>query len=250
MTSGLEMSEITTLVTAETEPETVRIVSAVLKEGDSFVIAGAHQGFYASLAASLVGPSGVVYAFEPEPTNFGILVETMEPFLNARLFNHCLGDRDCKAPFFVNSDNNGGHALWDVSRHSANEKTRSAKLTAETQVKRLDDVLEDEELSALKLILFDMEGSEHSALKGAINTIADNDVPYIICEVNEFALKQCGSSQEQMRDFLSMYGYVPYLIGDVTGDQLREISHNQHVVLTDDVGSIVFNVLFSRKGAV
>ena len=45
------------------EPETLRIFDAVLKEGDSVIIAGAHQGFFVLYLAALVGKTGKVYAF-------------------------------------------------------------------------------------------------------------------------------------------------------------------------------------------
>ena len=107
------------------EPETTRIFDAVLKEGDSVIIAGAHQGYFVSYMANLVGKSGRVFAFEPEPKNFGILSETVKGLDNVEIFNFAIGDKKAKANFYVNSDNDGGHALWDVSTHPSNEKTRA-----------------------------------------------------------------------------------------------------------------------------
>jgi FkbM family methyltransferase len=231
------------------EPETQRIFNKVLEEGDRCIIAGAHQGLFVTLAASLVGPSGRVYGFEPERENFSLLKENTQYFhypYNIFLYNLALGEVNRKAPFFVNKDNDGGHALFDVRKFAVNVKTIAEPESYTVDVKRLDDVLEDEDLSRLRLCLFDVEGAEHSVLKGAINTITDNEVPYIICEINNPALEQCNTSQKGLRDYMAMYGYKTYL---VQIDGVFEINKDFVIKQSDYVES-VFNVLFSRVGPV
>lgn len=49
-------------------PETRWLLSQ-LREGDVFIDVGAHVGYYTLLAASRVGPTGAVHAFEPLPDN-------------------------------------------------------------------------------------------------------------------------------------------------------------------------------------
>src|SRR5690606_10064538 len=93
------------------EPETIRVMNAVLEEGDSVLIAGAHQGYFAEHCLNL---GCKVYAFEPEVTNFSIL-ESKVKGRNVELFNVALGDRKASAILYVNTDNDGGHALWDIS---------------------------------------------------------------------------------------------------------------------------------------
>ena len=230
------------------EPETQRIFRKVLKEGDQCVVAGAHRGFFASLAASMVGPSGQVYAFEPELNNFMELVTNTGEFGNVQRFNFALCDRDRMAPFFINKDNDGGHALFDVRCFKNNVLTMADPQTYEVQVKRLDDVLGDEDMSRLKLCLFDVEGAEHSVLKGAINTITDNNVPYIICEINNPALEKCHTSQKELRSYMAMYGYKTYLIEP---HKTTEIAAGSDVMArVDEHTETVFNVLFSRRGPV
>ena len=244
------MSDFITPETEGYERDTRRIMNTVLKEGDQFIIAGAHRGHYASVAASLVGATGKVYAFEPEPVNFDLLKLKMEPFENTKLFNFGLGNKNCTEKFFINSDNHGGHAFWDVSRNVNNIKTIAEKITITSEIKKLDDVLEDEDLSKLKLILFDMEGFEYHALKGAVNILADSNVPYIICEVNNDALHQCGVSQLVLKDFLRLCGYKAFLIHDYTGESPTEISSDKTIHAACGSTYVVFNVLFSRNGKV
>lgn len=230
------------------EPETRRIMGVVLKEGDSFLIAGAHQGGLAMYAASLVGPKGKVYAFEPESGNYEILKKMVEPFKNVKTYNFALGDREREAMLFLNGDNSGGHALFNVALHASNVKTRKNPLTTKVQVKTLDDVLSDVDLSSLKLILLDAEGAEHSIIKGGINTIVDYDIPYIICEINDFAMNQCNTCQTSLRAYMDMYGYRCYAIAD---DKCVDTKTGTDIECATTEGqAVVFNVLFSRKGKV
>lgn len=231
------------------ESGTTRLFHEYLKIGDSCVIAGAHQGYFTTLAASIIGPQGRVYAFEPEPKNFEILKEKTSPFDNVRIYNFALGERETKAPFFFNSDNDGGHALWDVREFTGNSKTRENPVTFEVTVKRLDDVLEDEDVRNLKLCLFDVEGAEHSLLKGAINTLVDYRVPYVIAEINNAALEKCLTSQMALRSYMSLYGYRSYFINE---DNLSPIPSSEEVkIYADDTKTVqyVFNVLFKHLTA-
>lgn len=232
---------------ADYEPETTRVLSNVLKAGDSVLLAGAHQGIFATYAASLVGPFGNVYAFEPDDTNRGLLTENTKPFKNVKVYDCALGDRNKDALLYLNKDNSGGHALWNVAKHSDNVKTRENPSTKLVSVKTIDTLLEDEDLSKLKLILLDAEGAEHSILRGGINTIIDNDVPFIICEINDFAMENCGTSQMTIRGYMEMYGYKCFLL-DVDG--CNDMDPKNKLTCEVDGQSVVFNVLFSRKGKV
>src|SRR5579863_851790 len=59
----------------EYEPYGVRLMEEFLRPGDLFVDIGAHIGYYALRAARVVGPTGCVLAFEPDPDNFELLVK-------------------------------------------------------------------------------------------------------------------------------------------------------------------------------
>ncbi len=229
------------------EPETTRIFDAVLKEGDSVIIAGAHQGYFVSYMANLVGKSGRVFAFEPEPKNFGILSETVKGLDNVEIFNFAIGDKKAKANFYVNSDNDGGHALWDVSTHPSNEKTRANPQVLSIEVNTVDELYPDG-IPNLKLMMLDAEGAEPAIIKGAINTIVDSECPYIIAEINNGALKQCNTSQGTLRSYLSMYGFKGYMMNV---DEVIEVGDNSvKAVVKDTDQEVVFNMLFSRRGKV
>lgn len=230
------------------EPGTVRIFDAVLREGDQVVIAGAHQGYFAVHCADLVGETGKVFAFEPEPTNREILTKATEGLHNVEVFPYALGDRNMdEVAFYINADNDGGHALWDVSKHPANEKTRESRQVIKAEIRTIDSLFADRDMSRLKLLMLDAEGAEFAILKGAVNTITDYAVPYAICEINPGALEQCQTSQIALRNFMAIYGYRDYLMHD--GGVTEAVPGD--IRLQDKTGrEYVFNMFFTRNGAV
>ncbi len=62
----------------EYEPETTDLFVSLLHEGDVVVDIGAHIGYYTLLAARTVGKDGKVFAFEPDPDNYALLVKNVE----------------------------------------------------------------------------------------------------------------------------------------------------------------------------
>lgn len=236
------------MLSQDYEPETRQLMAKILREGDSFLIAGAHQGGLSSYAAALVGPTGQIYCFEPHEGNRLVLEQTMEPFKNAFIYPYALGDREREAILFENLDNSGGHSLYNVGLHPANVKTRENPTVQNVEVKTLDSLFENDELSRLRLILFDVEGAELSALKGGINTIVDNEVPFVITEINSFALQHCGTDQMTLRAYMTIYGYECFVI---TSDGLMDTNPRKPITCATEEGqAVVFNVLFSRKGKV
>jgi FkbM family methyltransferase len=57
------------------EPGVLKYFAQYLGKGDCFYDVGAHIGFYSLIAARIVGPNGLVVAFEPEVANYRLLRE-------------------------------------------------------------------------------------------------------------------------------------------------------------------------------
>ena len=227
------------------EPETTILIASVLKPGDVFIDVGAHVGYFSVLAAALVGPAGQVVSFEPEPGNYAQLSEHIRlNGLTQVLPRHCAaGAQEAVLDLHINADNDGGHALWDVRLHAYNERSRATPRAHPVFVTTLDRVLGAVTRGRVKAIKIDVEGNEHSVLRGARQTLETHQVPYVIAEVNRTGLELLGTSETGLRAFMTMLGYETWLLHGGEPHLLR-LEAGQTV----DSGC-VFNLLFRRPGA-
>jgi FkbM family methyltransferase len=222
------------------EAETTQFAASVLQPGDSFLDVGVHVGYFSMLAASLVGSGGRVIAFEPNEANYQALRQNIEVngFRHVTPVNHPVGEHEHTADLYVNADNDGGHALWDVGLHSFNRKSRETPEIRKVEVVSLDRYLADHDLGSLRLIKIDTEGSEFAVLRGARETLRRYRVPYVVAEVNRFALTRMGSSEEALRSLMSEMGYETFCF--IPGQSRLVRLADDQTVQSD----FVFNLLF------
>ena len=93
------------------EPEQTREFERALRPGDTVLDVGAHAGYYSLLSSLLVGDSGAVWAFEPNPRNFRSLRANLElnGCRNARAVQLAVSDRTGEACFEAGSGSGTGH---------------------------------------------------------------------------------------------------------------------------------------------
>jgi FkbM family methyltransferase len=222
------------------EPETSALVDILLQPGDTFIDIGGHVGFFSMLAAGLVGPTGRVYVFEPERTNYAHLLThiTLNNFHHVFPFPWAVGHSTAVVDFFTNLDNDGGHALWEPGRHPFNQKSRQQVSKESVFLISLDDIFGSAQPGFAKLIKIDTEGNEASVLRGARHFLTRAQIPAVIAEINQFGLAQLGSSEQEMRTLMTDLGYTTYaLLGDLP---VRLAPHESIQ------SSYVYNVLFAN----
>jgi FkbM family methyltransferase len=228
------------------ESGTSRFLGTVLREGDTFVDVGAHVGFFSLLGAVFTGPSGQVISFEPEEENYRHLVENirLNGFTHVVPVNSAVGDAAGIAQLYVNADNDGGHALWDVGLHAFNARSRATPRPRRVRVTTLDGFFAGRAITSLKAIKIDAEGGELRILQGAKGTLERHRVPFVICEVNRFALERMGTSETQLRAFMAGLGYEAYLFAPDGGSLVRLVE--DQTVVGDE---FVFNLMFRHPSA-
>jgi FkbM family methyltransferase len=226
------------------EPDTCGLLTTVLREGDTFVDVGTHVGFFSTLAASIVGDSGRVVSFEPEERNFKQLQEhvSINGFSNVDPVCAAVGAEETVAEFWVNSDNDGGHALWDVGLHGFNEKSRSTVMRRSVPVTTLDSHFAKRGATPPKLIKIDAEGCELQVLRGAEGLLRRR-VPYVVLEINHFALEQMGTSETALRAYMTDLGYETNALHPETGE-IIPLTSDQRVN-----SQSVFNLFFRHETA-
>lgn len=179
-------------------------IRGLLRPGMTFVDAGANIGYYALLAASKVGRTGKVIAFEPNPR------------LNRKTaqwarHNHI---QQMQVHDFGLSDANGSLTLHLPPSGFHNEN--ATMLTwdglpgwdrVEVPVVRLDGMLSKLGVRTVDVLKIDVEGHEPKVFEGLGGRLADGSVERILCEFNDPALKESGSSSESLRQMLLDRGY-------------------------------------------
>ena len=138
----------------------------ILKEGMNVIDVGAYIGTYTILAAEKVGKNGKIVAIEPEPQNYGRLLENIKlnNFQNVIPQNIALTDYEGFEKLYLSSSS-VGHSL--ISQEDKNSYIK-------VPVKTVDKLVEELNLKKIDIIKIDTEGSELPVLRGAEKTLKAN----------------------------------------------------------------------------
>jgi FkbM family methyltransferase len=179
----------------------------VLRPGLCFCDIGANIGYFTVLGSLLVGKSGRVLAFEPDPHNYRILNSNvaLRRLSNISLFNRALGDNSGEASLFRSGSNFGDHRLC---RGAAN-----GRASVRIQVSRLDEVLEKSRCRIPDVIKMDVQGYEGLVLRGMKSLLSSPRPLTFLIEYWPYGLSQTGSSGQEVYGLLSDHGFRLYLLG-------------------------------------
>ena len=160
------------------EPHVVAVFRGLLEPGAVVVDVGANAGYYSLTAASSVGPSGQVYAFEPGAISCRLLERSAAAngFTNVKVFECAASDREGMVGFGMD-DSNGRISHDGV----ADLQVRSVML---------DRVLA--ERRRVRVIKIDVEGAEARVVRGATELIR-RDRPSIVSEFCPYGLRLASS---------------------------------------------------------
>lgn len=173
------------------EPEETELVRTILRPGAVFVDVGAHVGYYTLLASGLVGQSGAVYAFEPNPHSFALLRKNMADNHAMNVFLY---------PRAVYERNETVQLLCDRSPASSTIMSTGSRRSVTVEAITLDSVLGDNKVDLIKM---DVEGAEVHALRGMRKIIRNNPQLQIIAEVCPGLLRKQGTSLEKYIDAIA-----------------------------------------------
>ncbi|MFZ0545858.1 MAG: FkbM family methyltransferase [Candidatus Promineifilaceae bacterium] len=143
------------------EPYVTNEVQRLLQPGMVFIDVGANIGYFTLLAAALVGPTGKVYAFEPNPDNCRMIEMSIEAngFENIQLFPYAVAEARQSFNLDVGGANSNGRII-DFSPEAVPGQGTPMLIEAVT----LDETLAD--LERVDLIKLDIEGAEPRAWQG------------------------------------------------------------------------------------
>jgi len=167
-----------------------------IREGHVVVDGGAALGDHTASYLEKVGPTGKVYAFEPNPAYFECLTQNCP---GAVCMNSALWDSETELLMDIPTSGNIGMAV--VSK------------AGKVAVKAV--TLDSLELDRCDFIKLDLEGAELIALKGAKKLI-DLHRPIIQCEWAPSLMEAMGYKSVELQHWLEVMGYTTTMFGEMS----------------------------------
>jgi FkbM family methyltransferase len=182
------------------EREMLELFVDKLQVGDVVWDIGAHVGVYSLLAQGVVGQTGKVYAFEPEPRTYRLLGKNcqLNGVSNIGLLPMALGDEDGEAMLYT--DWRAGLGI-----HKLFYETRLQKRGKAVTVHRGDTLIKNKTAFPPTVVKVDVEGWEYAVLRGM--TSALSHCRLLLIEVHPQNLQQLGRSVEDVRAIVSGLGF-------------------------------------------
>lgn len=222
-------------LTGAYEPSETDFVRANLREGDTFLDIGANIGWFTTLAAQIVGPSGIVHAFEPRDETRALLARSIADNATddiVELHDAIVSDQpgQSRLTWMEGGNNPGGTRIMSAAEPSGEGMTtQSARAIA------IDDLGIDGRLSLIKM---DIEGAEGLALKGARQTLARHR-PVILTELYDPSLQFV--SGMAIGDFGVLVKDLDYQVRRLVDGEAGEIIANVGGLVTDGPISVVLS---------
>jgi FkbM family methyltransferase len=219
------------IISRNYEKAETQFLRSNVKKGDIVADIGANIGYYTIVLASIVGPTGRVYSFEPLPDMF----ETLELSIRRNGFesrviahNVAISDRGGAIPMFHDSTSIVDYGAQIVS----GQDNRPGASLIEVPTGRLSDFIPDPKLDFIKI---DVEGAEQIVLGGSLDLL-ERCHPVILSEIN---VKQLQSvSNRTPSDYVRLLSSVGY-----KGRALNQDGSLGPAVNPDAISGVV-NVVF------
>ena len=208
---------------------------ARLKPGLTVVDVGANYGYYTLLSAGIVGTSGRVFAFEPNPRTFGLLIKNIRvnwfsPIVQA----HPLAASNSRkqVELHVLREFQGGTSLFVPEIVPETEPPRNERPIVKAVP--LDEIIQDK----VDLVKIDAEGSEPHVFEGMQKILERSPHLTIFMEFNIPMIRQ----NDDPRNFLNRIRKSGFSIQWFTPWSTLEVFDEAKALQFD-----LFNLLLERK---
>lgn len=185
------------------EPTQTAWFKECVGSGDVFIDIGANFGHYTSLASTIVGRDGKVFAFEPS-AKANETIENMIAISNVQnitLVKAAVGATKGVVNLYI--PNTGELHSPSIMKSDADF------IPVEIPVVSLDDYAAQNNINSIKLIKIDVEGYEPNVLDGMTQLLDEKKVQNIFCEFNSWWLEQNGCTTQMLFDrFIEAGFYV------------------------------------------
>jgi FkbM family methyltransferase len=201
------------------ERELVSCVRSYAKPGSVVIDCGANLGYISLHAARTIGQTGVVEAFECDPTIAGMLRDHAE--LNGAPINVrelAVWKESGPLDFHISEQ-----PAWSSLQEGAVDEVSKTEVMAVT----LDDHLAKHGIdpSRISLIKLDVEGAEPEALEGSRRLLREGS-PILVIEIDPDRSLRLGKDPEGIFEQLADHGYLATeIVGRRSSDPRRDALH-------------------------
>lgn len=205
------------------EPELV-FLEQIVDKGMIIVDGGANTGIFAFAAATLTGPTGEVWAYEPGEEYYEAMLKSNElnPHPQIKFRKEALAEKSGTIRFYhhLNRENAFGIGVEGTEYESAYDELEGVAL---------DDVLE-----RVDIIKLDIVGAEELALRGSTRLLSESQ-PVVLFEVDPLSTDRLGLDRLGVVKLLESYGYQFYqLDDDYWLHRMHDCTDVRHVVALPD----------------
>jgi FkbM family methyltransferase len=217
-----------------TEQGEIALIDRLVRPGNCVADVGANVGFYTEIFAERVGPTGSVYAFEPNPVNFQKLSIRSRRYKQIRPVRAAVTDRSEPVNLYLSQYLNVDHHTY------ATDEPRRCVLV---EAVSLDDFFRTRE-EQVDFVKMDIQGAEYAALRGMSELISRSKDVRILMELWPFALNRFGVGTAALLRLLDSWGLGVVMI-DPDGSLARRVTSDTPLPNCDDP-AMYFNVLCAR----
>ncbi len=198
----------------EYEPTTSYLFKALIRNGDVVADVGAHWGYFTLLATTLCGPSGRVFAFEPDPENFAVLSTNLQAnqITNVRPIPQAVSNVSGTATLHL-SPISGRHSL---NAHAAGWKMKSQGRGAIVVPTTTLEEFFAREVVCPRLVKLDVEGSEPLVVEGMTALLERSPELVLISEFAPQYLETCTA-----QEFLARLGRLGFEFSAIDEDNYQ-----------------------------
>ncbi|MDC0202125.1 FkbM family methyltransferase [Candidatus Nitrosopelagicus sp.] len=219
------------------------IFQKYVKKGDNVLDIGANIGYFTLMLAKLVGPTGKVFAFEPDPRNISLLKKNIETngYQNVVVVPKAVSNVNEKCTLFTSQSSFGQNRIYEP------KKTKNQKyVPIESETILLDDFFKNNEnIENISFVKIDVEGAEKLVLEGMNKILNLNKNIKIFSEIDSYRLDDAGSSYVEVIDLLEKKGFTVFLVNNTDNKIIKGNIKSIGKILEEDSSSQ--NILCIRE---
>lgn len=193
----------------DSEIRLARYLLETLQPGQHFLDVGAHYGYFAALAARIVGPTGRVLAMEATPQTFAVLKDNLQRIPGAEARHVALADEIGEMTFYTFPVRYSEYNTLDVTPYE-DEDWFADYPPAEVRIQTttLDRIIPEYQPDLIKI---DVEGAEHRVIRGGIQALAGHHPPVVMEYLDQAT---SGGGHHEADQLLRSLGYQPHRIDE------------------------------------